>query len=162
VTEQFLSLAAAKAIWLRVRTRLEPFDAPTIIACSQEELLGLGLSRAKAASFHGIASAALAGHFVPARHGDMGDDAVRVELMKLPGVGPWTAENYLLSTLLRPDAWPAGDVALQAAAHDLFALPERPREKPMVLLGERFRPYRSVAARLLWSHYRSLKAMAQV
>ena len=67
----------------------------------------------------------------------------------------------MLSAVGDVDAWPAGDVALQAAAHDLFALPARPSIKSMVELAEPWRPYRAVAARLLWSHYRGLKSMTQ-
>jgi DNA-3-methyladenine glycosylase II len=91
----------------------------------------------------------------------MDDGAAHKALVALPGIGPWTADIYLLSVLLRPDAWPWGDVALQCAAQHLFALPERPGKAAMLELGERFRPHRAVAARLLWAHYRGMKQMPQ-
>jgi DNA-3-methyladenine glycosylase II len=161
VTEQFLSLAAARAIWLRLEARLKPFSHDHILACSQAELVSLGLSNAKAKSFHGLALAAQEGRF---DHDDlmmMDDDAARKSLVALPGVGPWTADIYLLTACLRADVWPWGDVALQSAAQDLFKLKTRPGKAEMQELAEAFRPYRAVMARLLWSHYRGLKAMKQ-
>jgi DNA-3-methyladenine glycosylase II len=162
VTEQFLSLAAAAAIWKRVYEKLSPCDVESVLACSQDDLLALGLSRAKAKSFHGIAEAVKSGGFSFAGLSEMDDAAAHKALVALPGIGPWTADIYLLSVLLRSDAWPWGDVALQAAAQNLFALPNRPSKSEMIALGEAFRPYRAVAARLLWAHYRSLKNMSQM
>ena len=161
VTEQFLSLAAAAAIWRRLAQRLAPFDATTILSCPQHELVGLGLSNAKAKSFHGLALAHQEGRF----HHDgllvLADDEARQQLIALPGVGPWSADIYLLSACLRPDVWPWGDVALQVAAQDLFGLKARPGKMEMLQIGESLRPHRAVAARLLWSHYRGLKSMKQ-
>jgi len=73
------------------------------------------------------------------------------------GIGPWTADIYLLSCLGHADAWPAGDLALQEAARLAFALPERPSAKEMVALAEMWRPLRAVAARVLWTYYRAVK-----
>jgi DNA-3-methyladenine glycosylase II len=161
VTEQFLSLAAAAAIWKRLELRLSPCDAQTVLACPQADLVALGLSRAKAKSFHGLALAVASGSFAFHALDGMDDAAAHKTLVALPGIGPWTADIYLLSVLLRQDVWPWGDVALQASAQDLFALPERPGKTEMLLLGDSFRPYRAVAARLLWAHYRGLKKMSQ-
>jgi DNA-3-methyladenine glycosylase II len=161
VTEQFLSLAAARAIWLRLEARLKPFAHDHILACPQAELVSLGLSNAKAKSFHGLAQAAQDGRFDHDDLMQMDDEAAQKNLIALPGVGPWTADIYLLSACLRADVWPWGDVALQAAAQDLFKLKDRPDKKRMLQLAEPFRPYRAVLARLLWSHYRGLKAMKQ-
>ncbi|MCA0431973.1 MAG: DNA-3-methyladenine glycosylase 2 family protein [Proteobacteria bacterium] len=161
VNDQFLSLAAAAAIWQRVEARLGPCAPATILACPQEELLTLGLSRAKARSFHGIATAAQNGSIDWDSLATLEDEAARKALLALPGVGPWTADIYLLSVELRPDVWPWGDLALQAAAHNLFALPARPGRPGMLALGERFAPFRAVAARLLWSHYRDVRGLKQ-
>jgi DNA-3-methyladenine glycosylase II len=161
VTEQFLSLAAAAAIWKRLHTRLDPHHPEIILACPQEELVALGLSRAKAKSFHGLAQAVALGEMDFAALDGMEDEVAHKALVALPGIGPWTADIYLLSVLLRPNAWPWGDVALQAAAQDLFGLPERPDKLAMLTLGHKFEPYRAVAARLLWAHYRGLKKMSQ-
>jgi DNA-3-methyladenine glycosylase II len=161
VTEQFLSLAAARAIWLRLDARLQPFEPERILACPHAELVALGLSNAKAKSFHGLALACQERRF---HHDDvmaMDDGAAQRALIALPGVGPWTADIYLLTAGLRADVWPWGDVALQAAAQDVFELKQRPDKKHMLHLAEPFRPYRAVLARLLWSHYRGLKQMKQ-
>ncbi len=161
VTEQFLSLAAAAAIWKRIEGKLLACDAHTVLSCPQDELVALGLSRAKAKSFHGIATAVATGGFSFEALGGLDDAAAHKVLVALPGIGPWTADIYLLTVLLRGDAWPWGDVALQAAAQNLFQLPERPGKQDMQVLGEAFRPYRAVAARLLWAHYRGLKQLSQ-
>ena len=161
VTEQFLSLAAAAAIWKRLHLRLQPHHPTIILECPQEELVSLGLSRAKAKCFHGLAQAVASGAMDFAALEAMDDVTAHKTLVALPGIGPWTADIYLLSVLLRPDAWPWGDVALQAAAHNLFDLAERPDKAGMIELGERFRPHRAVAARLLWAHYRDMKQMSQ-
>jgi DNA-3-methyladenine glycosylase II len=161
VTEQFLSLAAAAAIWKRLQGRLLPCDANRVLSCPQEELVTLGLSQAKAKSFHGIAATVATGAFSFEALETLDDAVAHKALVALPGIGPWTADIYLLSVLLRSDAWPWGDVALQAAAESLFELSARPGKQEMVELGEQFRPYRAVAARLLWAHYRGLKQMSQ-
>jgi DNA-3-methyladenine glycosylase II len=161
VTEQFLSLAAAAAIWKRLHGRLQPHHPTIILDCPQEELVALGLSRAKAKSFHGLAQAVASGVLDFEALEAMDDATAHKTLVALPGIGPWTADIYLLSVLLRSDAWPWGDVALQAAAQNLFDLQERPDKLAMLALGQKFQPYRAVAARLLWAHYRGMKQMSQ-
>ena len=84
------------------------------------------------------------------------DDA-HAELIKLHGIGPWTADIYLLFCLGHADAWPAGDLALQEAARIAFGLRKRPSAKDMVKFAEVWRPWRGVAAHLLWNYYRAVK-----
>ncbi len=160
VTEQFLSLASAAAIWQRVCAGLVPFTAQTVLH-SQEELLSLGLSRAKARTFVAVADAMVAGRLNFDALNGADNDVVHDTLCALPGIGPWTADIYLLTCLGRADAWPAGDLALQVAMQDVFQLPERPTAHVMVELAKTWRPHRSCAALLLWSHYRSLKGLKQ-
>jgi DNA-3-methyladenine glycosylase II len=83
----------------------------------------------------------------------MPDEAARAALVALPGIGPWTADVYLLACLGRPDVWPVGDVALQAAAQRVKDLDQRPSAIELEVIGEAWRPYRSVAAQLLWHLY---------
>jgi DNA-3-methyladenine glycosylase II len=161
VTEQFLSLKAAHAIWLRVETKLAPFVPDHIMSCPVEELMGLGLSGAKARSFHGIAAVLRESPGFLDALAMQDDDQARKSLCALPGVGPWTADVYLLTALLRANAWPTGDLALRFAAADLFALSGPPDDRGMLELGEIFVPWRAVAARLLWAHYRGLKGLKQ-
>ena len=161
VTEQLISLKAADAIWQRIETCLHPFEPGEILKLGLDDLRNLGLTRAKARSFHAISEAIQGGvlnfeslHRVP-------DQGVLDKLMALPGIGPWTADIYLLSALGRADACPAGDLALQVAAQDLFELKDRPTSKAFLIKAENWKPWRSVAARLLWSHYRGLKGLSQ-
>lgn len=161
VTEQFLSLKAAHVIWMRLSAELAPFGPQSVLDCSHVRLMQLGLSGAKARSFHGIASAVKDNPSLFDEIAAADDIMARKSLLTLPGVGPWTADIYLLSALLRRDVWPWGDLALRHAAADLFSLPGLPDPKSMRQLGEGFAPWRAVAARLLWAHYRGLKGLAQ-
>jgi DNA-3-methyladenine glycosylase II len=161
VTEQMLSLKAADAIWRRLERELDPLDPPAILRRRHATLMKLGLSGAKSRTFRALARAAHKGDFeVDALH-LRPDDAVIEALVALPGIGPWTADIYVLSCLGRADAWPTGDLALQASAADLFGLAKRPDSRAMLALAESWRPWRSVAARLLWAHYRGLKGLPQ-
>ena len=161
VTEQFLSLQAAAAIWARVRKGVEPFDAETILNLSAEELLSLGLSRAKAKTFQEIARRFLNGELDFKALEKYDEQNVAKQLCALPGLGPWTADIYLLSVMGASDAWPAGDLALRIAVQDFLKLNDRPEIKDMPRYAEAWRPHRAVAARLLWSHYRGLKGLKQ-
>ena len=161
ITEQLISLKAADAIWQRIETSLHPFEPADILKFDLDNLRNLGLTRAKARSFHAISAANQSGalNFESLDH--VSDQAVLDKLVALPGIGPWTADIYLLSALGRADACPAGDLALQVAAQDLFAMKERPTPKAFLTKAENWKPWRSVAARLLWSHYRGLKGLSQ-
>ena len=159
VTDQLISLQAGAAIWNRLEARLIAFAEPDVRRCPEDELMSLGLSRAKARTFH--AAAEFFRDLGPQSLGGLADHEAVSKLTSIRGVGPWTADIYLLSALMRIDAWPAGDLALQVATQDLLGLPERPDPKAMIKLAETWRPVRSVAARLLWSHYRGLKGINQ-
>jgi DNA-3-methyladenine glycosylase II len=161
IAEQMLSLKASQAIMKRLRSALDPFDAAEIHRCPAERLQKLGLSRAKARAVQAIAQAVVEGRLDFNELEQLGDDEARMRLMALPGVGPWSADIYLLTALGRRDVWPTGDVALQSAAQLLFNLDSRPDRRSMEKLAEAWRPWRAVAARLLWSHYRRVKAMAE-
>ena len=158
VTDQVISLQAGAAIWARLAARLEPFGPDDILACPQDELRALGLSAAKARCFHAVAQAFAAG--APYTE-DQGTDEIISSLTAIAGIGPWTAQIYLLTALRAADAWPAGDIALQQAATALLALPSRPTAAQMIEIAEEWRPHRSAAALLLWGHYRALKRMPQ-
>lgn len=161
VTDQLISLKAGEAIWRRLEAALSPFVPDALVEQPEEALMALGLSRAKARCFRNIALAVIEQRLDFTALSTMPDDAAACSLTAIPGIGPWTAEIYLLTAMGRADVWPVGDVALQAAAQHLFILPERPNNRQMLALGEPFRPWRAVAARLLWSHYRGLKGLTQ-
>jgi DNA-3-methyladenine glycosylase II len=161
VTEQMLSLKAADAIWRRLERELHPLDPPAILRRRDKTLMKLGLSGAKARTFKALARAVSDGRLPVDTLSQHHDEEATARLIAIPGIGPWTADIYLLSCLGRSDVWPIGDVALQAAAAHAFGLTERPCARDMTALGEPWRPWRAVAARLLWAHYRSLKGLSQ-
>jgi DNA-3-methyladenine glycosylase II len=161
VTEQFLSLKAAAVIWNRLAESLKPFDPDHILNHDEGRLMALGLSRAKARSFHGLARAVQSGALDFALLHNLPEAEAHKALCKLPGIGPWSAAIFNLGALAHSDAWPAGDLALQVAAQDLLQLPHRPTPKEMLVIAESWRPHRAVAARLLWAHYRDVKGLAQ-
>lgn len=161
VTEQLISLKAADAIWRRIESRLHPFEPHEILKFSLEDLQGLGLTRVKARSFQAVAMALNSGELNFESLHEVSDQDVLAKLIALPGIGAWTADIYLLTALGRADACPAGDLALQMAAQDLFAMNGRPTPKAFLERAENWKPWRSVAARLLWSHYRGLKGLSQ-
>ncbi len=157
VVAQQLSTASAGAIWGRLAAAFDPFDAASVLRARPARLARLGLSAAKIRALKAIARAMARGALVPARLVDLPADAAHAALTAIHGIGPWTADIYLLTCLGHADAWPAGDLALQEAARLAFVLPARPSAKDMQALAEPWRPWRAVAARLLWSYYRAVK-----
>jgi DNA-3-methyladenine glycosylase II len=161
ITDQLISRQAGIAIWRRIEAKLAPFEPLAIARKREASLMRLGLSGAKARSFKAVAAAVANGtlDFKALSHAP--DAEVLAVLTAIKGIGPWTADIFLLSAMGRTDAWPAGDLALQVAAQQLFALTARPNHKELTQIAESWRPWRSVAARLLWSHYRGLKGVSQ-
>jgi DNA-3-methyladenine glycosylase II len=157
VVAQQLSTASATAIWGRLAAAYEPFTAQALIRARAERLARLGLSAPKIRAIKEIARAVAGGVLDCDALADMPADAAHAALCAVHGIGPWTADIYLLFCLGHPDAWPAGDLALREAARLAFALPERPTIKEAAALAEQWRPWRGVAARLLWAYYRARK-----
>ncbi len=153
VTAQQLSGASAKAIWRRLDEGVLPFEADVFLTMADETLRQFGLSAGKIKTLRGVARALARGEFSLDGLARAPDDAVRGKLTALAGIGPWTAEIYLLTCLGRADVWPAGDLALQKAVASAFCLDERPGVAHMERLSAAWRPWRSVAARLLWAYY---------
>jgi DNA-3-methyladenine glycosylase II len=156
ITNQQLSTASASAIWGRVTAAYDPLHPEKIRRARATALARLGLSGAKIRAFKAIAVAIRDGLDLDALADLPADDAHRA-LTALHGVGPWTADIYLLMCLGHADAWPAGDVALQEAMRLAFKRKARPTEKQMATLAEPWRPLRGVAALLLWTYYRAIK-----
>jgi DNA-3-methyladenine glycosylase II len=161
VTEQLISLRAAEAIWTRLVNNLDQLKPEAVLAAGVDGVRAQGLTNAKARCFVALAEAVHHGTLDFKALDAMEDEAARKILLALPGIGPWTAEIYLLAALGRLDACPSGDLALQVALHNLFELDERPNAKTFDLHAEKWRPWRAVASRLLWSYYRGLKGMPQ-
>ena len=157
ILEQQVSLASAKAAFDRVNGRLGGVSAERLLELSDAELRADGFSRQKTRYARALAAAILEGSLEIERLERLDDDAVRAALVELPGIGAWTAEVYLLSALRRPDTWPAGDLALQQAAREVLGLETRPSSTELDVIGERWRPHRATAARLLWHLYLSVR-----
>ncbi len=157
VVSQQLSTASAGAIWARLTAAFDPFVPEAIIKARPEKLMRLGLSRPKIRALKEIARAVARGEPDLAKLGDLSAEDAHAALTAVHGIGPWTADIYLLSSLGHADAWPAGDLALQEAARIAFGLAERPSAKDMLPLAEAWRPHRAVAARVLWTYYRAVK-----
>lgn len=154
IVAQQVSLASAAAIWGRLEAACDPLVPERLLELSDEELRGAGLSRQKARYARSLAETVLSGALtVPALEA-LDDEAAIAAVSSVKGLGRWSAEVYLLFSLGRPDVWPADDVGLMMGAHKLKRLAERPDAKAMRTLAEPWRPYRAVAARLLW-HYRT-------
>lgn len=158
VVSQQLSTASASAIWGRLAAAYHPFTPQSLIKARADRLARLGLSRPKIRALKEIARAVASGVLdCEALPPDLPADAAHQALCAIHGIGPWTADIYLLFCLGHPDAWPAGDLALQEAARLAFELAARPSAKQINLLAEPWRPWRGVAARLLWAYYRATK-----
>ena len=155
ILEQQVSLASARAAYDRMVARLGTLTTAGILASTDEELRADGFSRQKARYVRALASALEDGSLDLDAVGALDDDDVRLALVALPGIGPWTAEVYLLSALRRPDTWPVGDIALQEAARRALGLETRPSPVELEAIGEAWRPHRASAARLLWHLYLS-------
>lgn len=153
ITGQQLSTASASAIWTRVSAAIQPFDAARILTLDDAAFAALGLSRPKIRTLKAVASAIDVDGFDIAGLSHEPDDVVIARLTSLHGVGPWTADIYLLFALRRADAFPAGDLALQLAVQRLMHLEEKPTPAALIQIAERWRPWRGAAARLLWAEY---------
>jgi DNA-3-methyladenine glycosylase II len=155
ILEQQVSLASAKAAYDRLAARIGAVTPDGVLGSSDEELRADGFSRQKSRYVRALSTALLDGSLDLEAVAALDDDGVRSALVALPGIGPWTAEVYLLSALRRPDTWPVGDIALQEAARRARGLEERPSPLELEALGEAWRPHRATAARLLWHLYLS-------
>ncbi|GAC1339587.1 MAG: DNA-3-methyladenine glycosylase [Acetobacteraceae bacterium] len=156
IVAQQISNQAASAIWGRLGALPGALVPEGLLALSEAELRGAGLSRPKVAHAASLARAYLDGRLSDAALDGLDDAAALTTITAVPGLGPWTAEVYLLFALQRVDVFPAGDIAVAGAAADLLGLATRPDPKTLRALAEAWRPSRALAARLLWHHWRHL------
>jgi DNA-3-methyladenine glycosylase II len=157
VVSQQLSTASAKAIWGRLESALDPFSPATVRRARPPKLARAGLSAPKIRALKAIARAIDDGTLDLAALGALPADEAHRQLTAIHGIGPWTADIYLLFCLGHADAWPAGDLALQEAARLLLGLRARPSSRDMGPLAESWRPWRGAAACMLWTYYRAAK-----
>jgi DNA-3-methyladenine glycosylase II len=157
IVSQQLSTASAGAIWGRLAAAFAPFEPAAILRARPARLARLGLSAPKIRALKAIARAIAREDLAIATLGELAAEDAHAALTAIHGIGPWTADIYLLSCLGHADTWPAGDLALQEAARLAFGLRARPTAKEMLPLAEPWRPWRAVAARVLWTYYRAVK-----
>jgi DNA-3-methyladenine glycosylase II len=159
ILEQQVSLASARAAFDRLLLVAgDPLVPARLLALSDADLLACGFSRQKSRYARALATAVIDGSLDVEALGALDDESVDAALTALPGIGPWTATIYRLMVLLRPDAWPIHDIALAQAYAEIRGLEVRPRADEMDALAEGWRPWRAVAARILWHHYLSVRA----
>jgi DNA-3-methyladenine glycosylase II len=154
IVGQQISNQAAAAIWRRLAATEGALEPGAMLALSDAALRAAGLSRPKMAHARALAAAFVERRLDAAALELMDDEAAVAAIAAVRGLGRWTAEIYLLFALGRMDVFPAGDLALAGAAADLKSLASRPGPAPLRALAEPWRPYRALAARLLWHHWR--------
>ena len=158
IVSQQLSVASAGAIWARFKTRFDPLTPEAVLAASDDELRGPGLSAPKIRTLKAISAAVVEGALPLETLHDLPADEAHATMTAVKGIGPWTADIYLLFCLGHPDAFPAGDLALQEAARIAYGLEARPTVREFAVLAEGWRPWRGVASKVLWAYYRIAKA----
>jgi len=153
ILEQQVSLGSAAAMFARLTNSIDPFAPEQFRRLGEYHLRSLGVTRQKAAYLIHLSSALAEGTLNLARLNRMSDADARLELMRIKGIGSWSADVYLLMAMRRADVWPAGDLALAVAVQDLKGMSIRPGPDALEQLAESWRPHRAVAARMLWQYY---------
>jgi DNA-3-methyladenine glycosylase II len=161
ITSQQISGAAAASIWGRFKAAVEPFTPEEFLRTSEQTLRAVGLSGAKVRTLTGIAAAAADGFDLYAVH-DLPAEQAIATMTALRGIGPWTAEIYLLFCVGHPDIFPAGDLALRSAVHQGLRLRGASDEKRVRTIAEKWSPWRGIAARLFWAYYRVRRQNAKI
>ena len=157
VVFQQVSTASGTAIWTRVLAGIQPFTAHAMLRLTEDDLRGLGLSRPKVRTLRALAQSIVAGVIDLDDLAAHPDATIRDKLIALHGIGPWTADIFLMFNLGRADAFASGDLALQEAARMGLDLDARPDAQALEQIAERWRPWRAVAALMLWNYYRVAK-----
>jgi DNA-3-methyladenine glycosylase II len=153
ILEQQVSLSSAKSMLLRLETAVQPFTPERFLEVGDEHLRRLGVTRQKSAYVLHLSDEIVRGELNFRRLARLSNDEALVTLTRIKGIGLWSANIYLLMAMRRADIWPAGDLALAVAIHELKNLKKRPSPEELEAFAERWRPHRAVAARMLWQYY---------
>src|SRR5829696_7006669 len=153
ILEQQVSLKSAKSMLNRLQAAVQPFTPLRFIELGDTYLRSLGLTRQKSAYLLYLSTSIVDGELSFTKLARMSDDEARVILMRIKGIGSWSADVYLLMAMRRADIWPAGDLALAVAMKELKGLEQRPGPIELERWAEQWRPHRAVAARMLWQYY---------
>lgn len=160
ILEQQVSLASAQAAYNRLLAATSPLTPERFLELDDTRLRTIGFSRQKTGYGRGLARAIIEGRLDLTRLDTRDDASAHSELVRVKGIGPWTADIYLLMVLRRPDVWPSGDLALANAVLRLKHLDAQPTFDELDAMAGLWRPWRAVAARLLWHYYLSSRADA--
>jgi DNA-3-methyladenine glycosylase II len=155
ILEQQVSLASARAAFQRLLAVAKPLTPHNFLLLDDGSLNAVGFSRQKIIYGRHLSTSIIEGRLDPDGLGAMEDEEARAELLKIKGIGHWTADIYLLMALRRQDIWPSGDLALAVAVQRIKRLPSRPSPFELESISSPWRPWRAVAARLLWHYYLS-------
>jgi DNA-3-methyladenine glycosylase II len=155
---QQVSTHAAAAMWAKLNALLPEPDPARFLLLDDAMLAAAGFSRQKMRYGRALAEAIVADAAFLTRLQHEEDEAVIATLTRLPGIGRWSAEVYLMFCLGRPDVWPAGDLGIVLGMQYLLGLPEKPKPAEMIRLGDIWKPHRSAAALLVWHHYSTVAA----
>ena len=162
IVSQQLSVASARAIWAKVKDRLGPIEATRLAQTDEAEFRLCGLSGPKIRTIRSIVESVSTNTLDLDSLGEMPADEAHAAMVRVKGIGPWTADIYLMFCLGHADAFAAGDLALQEAVRIGYELEARPSVKQLIEHAERWRPWRSVAARVLWAYYHVVKSRAGI
>lgn len=157
VVGQQVSVSSAAAIWQRCQSVIKPMDAGSVLRRRETTFRKAGLSGPKIKTVRAVAQAVVDGDLDFNALKSMSADDVHASLVAVHGIGPWTADVYTMFCLGHADGWASGDLALRIAAEKLMGLDGRPSIDELTEIAERWRPWRSVAARLLWAYYANLR-----
>jgi len=155
ILEQQVSLESGAAMYRRLAGLIGQVDASTVLSAGEEALRSIGITRQKSGYLLGLASQVVEGVIDLEAMESERVDVARATLVGIKGIGPWTADAYLLSASRRPDMWPVGDRALQVGTGDALGLRSVPDEGQLEIIAEPWRPVRAIAARLIWHAYLS-------
>jgi len=153
ILEQQVSLQSAKAVYTRLNDLIAPLTPENFLTLDDATLKDIGFSRQKSAYGRNLAHTIVDGTLDLERLSALDDEAVSAALTAIKGIGPWTANIYLLMALRRPDIWPVGDLALAISVQEVKKLEKRPTHPALTKMAEAWQPWRSVAAHLFWHYY---------
>jgi DNA-3-methyladenine glycosylase II len=153
ILEQQVSLSSAKSMLLRLEREIQPFTPERFLELGETHLRGLGVTRQKSSYLLHLSESVVNGRLSLRGLSRLSDDQALILLTGIKGIGLWSANIYLLMAMRRADIWPAGDLALAVAVKELKGLATKPTAEELELVAQRWRPYRAVAARMLWQYY---------
>ncbi|WP_158045430.1 DNA-3-methyladenine glycosylase family protein [Skermanella pratensis] len=153
ILEQQVSTLAAEAMWRKLCAAAGPLTPDAVLALPDDTLKACGFSRQKMVYARGLADQVASGQLDIDAVGRMPDDEALEALVRVKGIGRWSAEIYLLLVLCRPDVWPVDDLAVAVGLQWMLGRDRRPPRDELMALGDPWRPYRSTAARLVWHYY---------